>query len=72
MRLQIDKYFTMIALKNFIDRVGVLDTNIKRDFVMTNREAKQLRDEIIKLLIDKVENKSVPEKVEVNVSGGRW
>lgn len=72
MRLQIDKYFTMIALKNFIDRVGVLDTNIKRDFVMTNREARQLRDEIVKLLIEKVEKNNVQEKLEVKVMGGRW
>lgn len=63
----------MIALKNFIDRVGVLDTNNKRDFVMSNREAKQMRDEIIKLLIDKVEkNQITQEKIEVKVMGGRW
>lgn len=63
----------MIALKNFIDRVGVLDTNVKRDFVMTNREAKQLRDDIVKLLIEKVEKQPTSqEKVEVKILGGRW
>lgn len=63
----------MIALKKFIDRVGVLDSSNNRDFIMSSREAKQLRDEIVKLLVEKVENlTNKEEKIEVEVTGGRW
>lgn len=63
----------MTALKKFIDKVGVLDYSNNRDFVMSSREAKQLRDEIIKLLVEKVEVLSNKEnKLEVEMNGGRW
>lgn len=46
----------MIYIKKFIDRVSLLDSRPGKDLVMPAQEAKMLRDEIAKLLSDKVAN----------------
>lgn len=63
----------MIHIKKFIDRVGASDNTSNRDFVMPLSDARYLRDEIAKLLVDKVQTKqSTQDIIEVQVKGGRF
>ncbi|NBO36936.1 hypothetical protein EBU91_05335 [bacterium] len=63
----------MVNIKRFIDKVGAIDSTSKRDFIMPVSEAKMLRDEIAKLLADKLERKTdTLEIIEVQVSGGKF
>ena len=64
----------MVNIKRFIDRVSIMDSNSNRDFVMPAAEARALRDEIAKLLADKVESRSnqQEEVIRVEVNGGTW
>jgi hypothetical protein len=48
----------MIYIKKFIDRVALLDSRPGKDLIMPAQEAKMLRDEIAKLLSDKVDSYS--------------
>lgn len=70
----------MINIKRFIDKVSAMDARSGRDIILSAGEARQLRDEIFKLLIDKTEDK-LRQKVKnpepqdsgnINISGGRW
>jgi hypothetical protein len=63
----------MVNIKRFIDKVSSIDSTSKRDFIMPVSEAKLLRDEIAKLLVDKLEQKNNSlEIIEVQVSGGKF
>ena len=63
----------MIHIKKFIDRVGAIDNISNRDFIMPLSDARYLRDEIAKLLADKViEKKSTTDVIEIQVNGGRF
>ncbi len=64
----------MVTIKKFIDRVSAMDSKQGRDVVIPAQEARLLRDEIVKLLADKItENiNKQPETIDVQVSGGRW
>ena len=63
----------MVNIKRFIDKVGAIDSTSKRGFIMPVSEAKMLRDEIAKLLADKLERKTdTLEIIEVQVSGGKF
>ncbi len=64
----------MVSIKKFIDRVSAMDSKQGRDVVIPAQEARLLRDEIVKLLADKItENiNKQPETIDVQVSGGRW
>jgi hypothetical protein len=64
----------MVNIKRFIDRVSTMDSRSGRDLVMPALEARALRDEIVKLLLDKTQEQlnKQPETIEVQVSGGRW
>lgn len=66
----------MMYIKKFIDRVAMLDNNPGKDLVMPAREAKMLRDEIAKILSDKVANIiDRPSEVigeNVVISGGKF
>lgn len=63
----------MIHIKKFIDRVGAIDNTSNRDFIMPLSDARYLRDEIAKLLADKViEKKSTTDVIEIQVNGGRF
>ena len=42
----------MIHIKRFIDKVTVMDNKNSKDFVIPLSEAKSLRDELSKLLVD--------------------
>lgn len=64
----------MIQLKKFIDKVSVADSKKQTTVVLSMDDARFLRDEISKLLMDLHElKKEVPEStIEVVVSGGTF
>jgi hypothetical protein len=64
----------MVNIKRFFDRVSAMESKPGRDLVIPSAEAKALRDEIAKLLIDKVEtaSKTSSETTVVQLSGGNW
>lgn len=64
----------MVNIKKFIDRVSVMDNSGNKDFVMSRTEARALRDEIVKIMLDKLDAKpdNKSDIIEVQISGGRW
>lgn len=60
----------MSIIKKFIDRVALAETRQSRELIIPMTEAKELRDEIAKLLVDKKENKE--ETITVVMNGGKW
>ena len=64
----------MVNIKRFIDRVSALDAKPGRDLVIPALEARLLRDEIVKLLADKLEQQQnrPQETIEIQVTGGRF
>ena len=63
----------MIHIKRFIDRVSAMETKPGRDLVIPSMEARALRDEIAKLLADKLETAQMEQEViKVEVKGGNW
>lgn len=68
----------MINIKKFIDRVATIEGRQGKDVVITLVEARALRDEISKLIIDLQEAKDAmpveagPEVIQVVYKGGKW
>jgi hypothetical protein len=67
----------MIYIKKFIDRVSALDNRPGKDLIMPAQEAKMLRDEIAKLMSDKIETmvaqaRVLPQSNEVVMKGGSF
>ncbi len=68
----------MINIKKFIDRVATIEGRQGKDVVITLVEARALRDEISKLIIDLQELKesqpsvTEPEVIQVVYKGGKW
>lgn len=71
----------MIHIKKFIDKVSSMDSRSSRDLVLPATEARALRDELAKLLVDKVEahaaavvsKSTVADSIiELQISGGKW
>lgn len=60
----------MSIIKKFIDKVALAETRQSRELIIPMTEAKELRDEIAKLLVDKKENKD--ETITVVMNGGKW
>jgi hypothetical protein len=60
----------MSIIKKFIDKVALAETRQSRELIIPITEAKELRDEIAKLLVDKKENKD--ETITVVMNGGKW
>ena len=65
----------MLQIKRFIDKVSVMESRQGQDVVIPISEARILRDELSKLIIDNYEllqNKVVAEPVlQVELNGGR-
>jgi hypothetical protein len=61
----------MSQIKKFIDRVANSELRQSRELIMPMSEAKELRDEIAKLLIDTKESKTEPV-IEVVMKGSKW
>jgi hypothetical protein len=66
----------MIHIKRFIDKVSSIEGRQGKDVVIPIAEARGLRDELAKLLIDRVEanstKESTPEIIEVQIVGGKF
>lgn len=65
----------MIYIKKFIDKIASMEGRQGRDVVMTIDEARALRDEITKLVIDKYEaamTNRPEELINVEMKGGKW
>jgi hypothetical protein len=64
----------MVNIKRFIDRVSTMDQNPGKSLVLPIAEARQLRDEIVKLLADKLNDRqnAPAEVIEVQLGGGKF
>jgi hypothetical protein len=64
----------MVNIKKFIDRVSAMDSNPGKNLVLPTQEARALRDEIVKLMADKLTEKStqIQETIEIQLGGGRF
>ena len=64
----------MVNIKRYIDRVTVQDNRGGRDVVIPLAEARALRDEIMKLVVDKLVESEISSQqpITVEVKGGRW
>ena len=64
----------MVNIKRYLDRVSAMDSNPGKNVVIPIQEARALRDEIIKLMADKLSEKlNMPqETIEVQLGGGKF
>lgn len=66
----------MLHIKRFIDKVSMMESRQGKDVVIPISEARILRDELSKLIIDNYElsqNKVVAEPVfQIELNGGRF
>lgn len=63
----------MSHIKKFIDKIALMEARQSREIILTINDAKELRDEITKLLLDKREStNSNVEKIEIVMNGGKW
>ena len=66
----------MIHIKRFIDKVSYIETKQGKDVVIPVAEARGLRDELAKLLVDRYANteekKNIPDVIEVEIIGGKF
>lgn len=66
----------MIHIKKFIDRVSSVESRNGKDLIMPLPEARGLRDELGKLLVDYYEitdgKKNTSEVIEIEVVGGKF
>jgi hypothetical protein len=61
----------MSQIKKFVDRVALAEGRQSRELIMPVTEAKELRDELMKLLLDKKDGKD-EEVITVVMNGGKW
>lgn len=65
----------MIHIKRFIDKISSMEGKQGRDVVLPISEARALRDEITKLIIDQRDDnvkQSSDEVIKVEVRGDKW
>lgn len=66
----------MIHIKRFIDKVTATEGRQGKDVIIPIMDARGLRDELAKLLIDRLEvtenKQSTPEIIEVQITGGKF
>ena len=66
----------MIHIKRFIDREADIETRQGKDVVIPLSEARGLRDELAKLLVDHYEvtegKKNTSEVIQVELVGGKF
>jgi hypothetical protein len=60
----------MSQIKKFIDKVAMAEGRQSREVLMSLSDAKELRDEITKLLLDKLNQGN--DATEVVMNGGKW
>lgn len=63
----------MSQIKKFIDKITYAEARQSKDIIMSVSEAKELRDEVMKLLIDgQNSSKDQEEPIEVIMKGSKW
>ena len=66
----------MIHIKRFIDRVATIESRQGKDVVIPLSDARGLRDELAKLLVDHYEStegkKNTSEVIQVELVGGKF
>ena len=66
----------MIHIKRFIDRVASIESRQGKDVVIPLSDARGLRDELAKLLVDHYEStegkKNASEVIQVELVGGKF
>jgi hypothetical protein len=63
----------MSQIKKFIDRVSYAEARQSKDIVLSVFDAKELRDEVMKLLVDaQLSSKTNEEVIEVMMKGSKW
>jgi len=62
----------MSNIKKFIDKVATTEGRQAREVILTLSDAKELRDEIMKLLLDSREQNKSFEPIEVVLKGNKW
>jgi hypothetical protein len=62
----------MSNIKKYIDKVAVAEGRQSREVILSLLDAKELRDEIMKLLLDMRDHHKVSEPVEVILKGNAW
>jgi hypothetical protein len=65
----------MIHIKRFIDKIASMEGKQGRDVVLPISDARALRDEITKLLLDQRETNTTQktnEVVQVEMKGEKW
>ena len=66
----------MIHIKRFIDRVASIESRQGKDVVIPLSDARGLRDELAKLLVDHYEGtegkKNTSEVIQVELVGGKF
>lgn len=62
----------MNQIKKFIDKVSMAEARQQREVIFSVNEAKELRDEIMKLILDQKDTKKEEEVITVVVNGGKW
>jgi hypothetical protein len=62
----------MSNIKKFIDKIVTAEGRQAREVIMTLNDAKELRDELLMILLDQRENVKEPETIQVVMSGGKW
>ena len=63
----------MSHIKKFVDKIAVMEGRQAREVVLPMPDAKALRDEVLKILLDQREqtNKQ-PDVIEVVMNGNKW
>jgi hypothetical protein len=65
----------MINIKRFIDKIASMEGKQGRDVVLPISDARALRDEITKLLLDQRDSnptQTTNEVIQVELKGGKW
>lgn len=63
----------MENVKKFIDKVALAETRNSTQVVLLLTEAKQLRDDIMKIMLDQREQyKTIDDNIQIVMKGERW
>ena len=62
----------MSNIKKFIDKIATMESRSAKEIILTMNDAKLLRDEITKLLLDQRDMPQNSDTIEVVVRGNKW
>lgn len=62
----------MIQIKKFIDKIAQMEGRQAKEVVLPMNDAKELRDEITKILLDLQGQTKPQETIEVVMRGNKW